>query len=527
MRHLVMRRPNLDDLPPMPELPPGYTLRTYRESDMEPLAALMRDAFKDKQWTPAKLREALVDAPDVHRIFVIDYAGKPVASASVRLLPERFPDSGYVHWVAVDPAHQGQRLGYVVTLATLYEFASMGCKDAVLETDDHRLAAIKTYQNLGFVPEHHHESHLERWAVIADMLAAANFVLIFALLLFAVSRVSAQAKSLPQRPTATHLLVVENTRSADSLAIAGYYVRKRHVPGAHLCRIACPTTEECTMVEYKQQMEAPIKRFVREGRLAIDYIVLTKGMPIKTKEGPAGGFCTDSLLATMDWSLLTGRSPNPYFAKSDRFTHAKYNLYLVTRLIGYSRADCLKLIDNAVAARPARGPFLIHTGPGHESGGYKSVNDGMREAHAVLTRKGLQSILDTNDAFTGGYTHLMGYFSWGSNDKRYDKKAYNSLRFVPGAIAETAVSTSARTFDNPNAPGQSLIGDIVAQGVTGCKGYVSEPFADSIAHADILFDRYTSGFTLAESFYAASPYIYWKDIVIGDPLCAPYASPSR
>ena len=41
-----------------------------------------------------------------------------------------------------------------LVLAALYEFARMGLTDAVLETDDDRLAAIKTYQNLGFQPEH-------------------------------------------------------------------------------------------------------------------------------------------------------------------------------------------------------------------------------------------------------------------------------------------------------------------------------------------------------------------------------------
>ena len=85
------------------------------------------------------------------------------------------------------------------------------------------------------------------------------------------------------------------------------------------------------------------------------------------------------------------------------------------------------------------------------------------------------------------------------------------------------MSTSGRTFADPNARGQSLIADLVAQGITGCKGYVAEPFADAIARADVLFDRYTSGFTLAESFYCASRYLGWKDVVIGDPLCAPYA----
>jgi len=174
MDQLLMRRPNLDALPPIPPLPQGYTLRTYQAGDLEPLAELMHGAFDDPEWTSEKVREALVEAPDVKTIYIIDYQGKPVATASVRLIPDRFPGSGYVHWVAVAPDHRGNKLGYIVSLATLHEFARLGCKDAVLETDDQRLPAIKTYQSLGFKAVHVHESHLLRWAQIAEMLAAAN-----------------------------------------------------------------------------------------------------------------------------------------------------------------------------------------------------------------------------------------------------------------------------------------------------------------------------------------------------------------
>lgn len=175
MIHLFMRRPDLDELPPLPPLPPGYTLREFQESDMNALSDLMRQAFADEQWTSERLRRILIDAPDVKKVFIVDFGGKPVASASARVLPENYPNSGYVHWVGVDPAHQGQKLGYFVTLATLHEFKRMGLYDAVLETDDPRLAAIKTYQNLGFVPEYRHDSHLERWAiVISNLLTAAN-----------------------------------------------------------------------------------------------------------------------------------------------------------------------------------------------------------------------------------------------------------------------------------------------------------------------------------------------------------------
>jgi uncharacterized protein (TIGR03790 family) len=116
----------------------------------------------------------------------------------------------------------------------------------------------------------------------------------------------------------------------------------------------------------------------------------------------------------------------------------------------------------------------------------------------------------------------MGYASWGSNDGAYNKNRFKKIIFKPGSLCEIFVSTSGRTFKHTEY-GQSLIADLIKNGVTGIKGYVSEPFTFALAKPDILFDRYTSGRNLAESFYAASLVLKWKGIVIGDPLCSPYA----
>ena len=179
------------------------------------------------------------------------------------------------------------------------------------------------------------------------------------------------------------------------------------------------------------------------------------------------------------------------------------------------------------AAKPLDGLFLLHTGPGHDEEGFKSVNEGMRRANEIPASRHFTSVLSTGDKFPGGYKNLIGYYSWGSNDLKFDKRAYNSLGVAPGGIAETAVSTSARTFADPKAPWQSLIADLIAQGVTGCKGYVSEPGIAAMAHPEILFSRYNSGFNLAESFYSASWQIHCKDMVIGDPICAPNSDVPR
>ena len=143
--------------------------------------------------------------------------------------------------------------------------------------------------------------------------------------------------------------------------------------------------------------------------------------------------------------------------------------------------------------------------------------------HNNLIKAGVPVELDRTEKFIGGKHGLMGYASWGSNDAKYVAENYLSLRFASGAIAETAVSTSARTF-LPTTGGQSLIADLIESRVTGVKGYCDEPFLLAVASPSVLFDRYTRGWNLAESFYAASRFVGWEDIVIGDPLSAPYAT---
>lgn len=173
MSQLFMRRPNLEGLPDLPPLPAGYEWRELREEDLEPVAALMTVAFEDDSWTSERVHREFVAAAEVKKTFVIGCSGVAVAAASVQI-PEKSPETGFLHWVAADPEHRGKRLGYLVSLAVLHELARHGCKDTALLTDDPRLPAIKTYLNLGFLPEHRDESHPDRWKAVAARLSGES-----------------------------------------------------------------------------------------------------------------------------------------------------------------------------------------------------------------------------------------------------------------------------------------------------------------------------------------------------------------
>lgn len=380
------------------------------------------------------------------------------------------------------------------------------------------------------------------------------------------------------------VVVVRNERSPVSKAIADDYAKRRGVE--NVVSIACNDSAAATHDEtiafaaYKNEIEAPLRAFLA-GHPAIDFIVLTKGVPIRLADAPqgraAGRLALDSYLAALDYENAPGAIrveitdpnygkdfhglawANRYWNSDEPFSHARFGGYLVTRLDGYTEADVEALTTRSLAAeqalrsgKPPQGAILLDICPGFGNGNpsqqpssilprklalgglakitaespYSGFNADMRLAAQNLEGRGMPVMLETTDRFAGSMAGLMGYVSWGSNDRHFDAAAYHSLRFAPGAVCDTAVSTSARTF-LPTHGGQSLIADLIAQGITGVKGYTDEPLLQAIASPTILFRRYTTGATLAESFYAASRLIGWEDIVIGDPLCRAYPVPSK
>ncbi len=339
---------------------------------------------------------------------------------------------------------------------------------------------------------------------------------------------------------AQRVLVVMNENDPDSMRIAATYLQKRKISRDQLVSIKTVSSDNISNEQYKKNIETPVRAALAK-HPDVDFVVLTKGIPIRLVD--EGGYSVDATLAAMDLKFepigqtpgkfgITETDPdaaikrcaNPYFNSKERFSHKKFGMVLVTRLTGYTADDAIKLIDNSLAAKPSKAPILLDSQPKFTDGsGYWSMELTLNEARNTLSQKGLNIYYERTEGFSDGHEPLAGYASWGSNDPNFDATAYHNLKFVPGAIAETFVSTSARTF-TPTQGGQSLIADLIHQGVTGVKGYVSEPFTVALCRAGILFDRYNSGFNLAESFYAASPLVKWKDVVIGDPLCCPYGT---
>ena len=348
--------------------------------------------------------------------------------------------------------------------------------------------------------------------------------------------------------TVANVLLVINDTSGASVEVGNYYAKARQVPDRNIVRIKTAQTDSVSRVVFEETIEAPVAAWLNRQLLQdqILYIVLTKGVPLRV-DGTGGESGTvasvDSELTLLYRKMtgatipLAGRLDNPLFlgdkAMTDakRFTRASSDLYLVTRLDGFAFDDIKGLIDRGLTPSRDGRIVLDQKATVIDRGGdlwLQETADRLRTSGA-----GARVLLESTRGIAATPDPVLGYFSWGSNDPANQLRDMG-LKFAPGAIGGLMVSTDGRTFREP-APdwkpavagsptgGQSLVGDLIREGITGVSGHVAEPYLDAIVRPQILFPAYLAGFNLAESFYLAMPFLSWQDIVIGDPLCAPFA----
>jgi uncharacterized protein (TIGR03790 family) len=352
----------------------------------------------------------------------------------------------------------------------------------------------------------------------------------------------------------TNVLLVVNAASPSSEPIAVRYAKARAVPPQNIVRLKTGTGDEIERAQYEREIERPIGEWLtrQAAQDRILYIVLTKGVPLRI----GGSTGRNGTIASVDSELTllyrrlvgtrvlaAGPADNPYFqgkspaGESKPFTHAEHDIYLVSRLDGFTQADAMDLVDRGLSPR-REGQFLLDA----MGAAADRVADGWLQATAkALADAGFQGrvVFDSTNVALRSNSKVLGYASWGSNDPSIRTRRIG-LGFVPGALATRFVSTDARTLREPPEkwqPGeandqaaafegsqQSLTGDLIRDGVTGASGYVAEPFLDGTVRPNILFPAYVAGSNLIESFYLAVPHLSWTTVVFGDPLCAPFRS---
>ena len=313
------------------------------------------------------------------------------------------------------------------------------------------------------------------------------------------------------------VLVVANKNNPNSLALANKYMAARKIPASNLLQLntdANDNTDHCSLSYYNSNIATPI--YAKIAQLPhIDYIVLCRNLPIIIND--TNGSVDNALAAK-----TTTMSANPYYGSTLVFDSTKFKMYLVTRLDGWSWDDASKLIDNSVNAKLGA-PFFIDQDPTIVKPDPNAFyNTDMAKAATLLQTRSITFSMDTTTSFVCPTYAVGGYASWGSNDRHFNATNFANLKFSPGALGTIAVSTSASNLRYPGG-WQSQVAQLIHQGITGVDGNVAEPYSMALASPSLLFSNYVRGFNLAEAYYASYMCVGWKAVVVGDPLCNPYA----
>src|SRR6476659_1825434 len=152
---------------------------------------------------------------------------------------------------------------------------------------------------------------------------------------------------------ADRVLIVENAASPVSVSISKAYAAKRGVK--NILRIQCADSAKSAANEtidfpaFHEKIEVPLLAALK-AKPNTDFIVLTKGVPIRISNADTGMSgkqpSLDSYIASIDYrqrkdvqritlndSGFTGKCwANRFWNSTERFSHAKFGGYLVTRL---------------------------------------------------------------------------------------------------------------------------------------------------------------------------------------------------
>ncbi len=221
------------------------------------------------------------------------------------------------------------------------------------------------------------------------------------------------------------VLVVRNLNSAVSMEIADYFVHQREIPPVNICNVSVSSSEVIDRNAYNDLMNQIITNMTTHGLInTINIILTTKGVPLKISDtlfaDRRASVDTELALINGIYSGNIGTRywfQNPYFNSTERHNFQDHQLYVVTRLTGYTVEDAKSLVDRATRSIGKKGRFVLDIDPRRDgSPGYKVGNDWMRLAYDILTSRGFEVFIDQNNTFVNNQSNLAGYASWGSND---------------------------------------------------------------------------------------------------------------
>lgn len=148
----MSRKLHPDERLPPPTIAEPYRLRTYEPGAEDVWIDLLNASSEFGIWDRARLqREILATLLPGGGIFAV-CEGRLIGCASVCSMPEYQPNA-ILMYVGLLPEHRGKGLGQALVWETLRVSQRLSYPAMILHTENHRHAAVRTYFQLGFLPQ--------------------------------------------------------------------------------------------------------------------------------------------------------------------------------------------------------------------------------------------------------------------------------------------------------------------------------------------------------------------------------------
>jgi uncharacterized protein (TIGR03790 family) len=352
------------------------------------------------------------------------------------------------------------------------------------------------------------------------------------------------AGALHAQTLSDRVLVVYNSGGPESRDVARYYMSKRSIPEANLCKISTSSNDQIKQDEYDSAVKRPIQKCLSVGKDKILYIVFSFRTPWLL-EFTSGTYALDQFIADPWDEYLPERAANqgemqPYFGRAqtqgDLFEPyvplAEYRtkpnaraIYSVWRLDAASAAVAKGLVDKALYAEAnglsGNACFDVRTDAPTSSSdwGYGAGEWDIHQAAVFARRAGFPVIEDTHAEEFGTAPaplrcdHAALYAGW------YMLNHYNdAFTWNPGAIGIHLDSASAT---NPRG-GPNWAANAIARGITVTAGATTEPYLDNLPHPDQMLWYLFHGANVGDALMRSERLLKWRIINIGDPLYRPF-----
>lgn len=348
--------------------------------------------------------------------------------------------------------------------------------------------------------------------------------------------------------------VLANADVPESVALAKKYMAARSIPARQLCSLSMPVKDDITLAEYQTKVDGPFEACLKAAGVdaRIEAVLVVRGVPLRV--GVPVGNATQNVALTAALSVwrsadgtgailgqasgntvdcggspcLAAKWSNPYRTVTGPITGGMtitaggvtWKPLLVTMLHGRTYADAELLLTSAMDAEKAggaTGPFVFMDGADAARG----VLD--TEYPTVINQLKTAGFTDAQevpfDTAWKGPPKMAAFFTGTASLGT----TIEGNTFAPGALVDNLTSFGAVPV-NFAASGESQVSIArwVKMGVAGVHGTVDEPLNNCFPSRKLIVD-YATGAPLAEAYFRRLPYAYWRNLVLGDPMLAPYA----